>query len=462
MTHNPNIIWLTLESTRYDRTSLSDTAHDTTPEIADIAAAESAKSFDRCFTHGIWTRPSSASILTGTYPVSHTVFDSDSRIPDDLPMVPELLSGHGYETIGFCTNAQLDSLCEGRGAFDVYIPNPVRKNLHRVAGFTGLAKFLLNLRQHSGGYTPSIDHLNVGYLLNEGIQKRIANATEPIFLYAHYKDPHFAYVPPFPYLREYTADLDVSTSEAVEIILDVRDDIFEHIATGCQFSETQWSVINALYDACLAYTDERIGEIVSHIKSKLDDVVIVITGDHGELLGELGLFGHRLATHDAASHVPLVIDGPTELVDYEGHIQHIDVMRVLLSEAGVDELEQGVDLREEGRDWSVVQHCERRLEKQLEAIREVDPDFEFERSHEGILTSIRTDRFKYERSPEAEWLYDLPDETTDVSSNHPDVVESFRETYREFSRDLPRYDEAKQELSEERKKQLQDMGYLVD
>lgn len=464
MTRKKNIVWLTLESTRYDRTSLSGYSRDTTPALADIAAADSATSFDNCFSHGIWTRPSSASILTGTYPESHGVFDSTDRIPEELPMVPELLSDVGYHTIGFCTNGQIDSLCEGMGAFDEYIPNPVRKNLHKIAGLSGLGKFLFNLRRHSAGYTPSIDHLNVSYLLNDGIKKRIAGASEPLFLYAHYKDPHFAYIPPIPYQREAVADLDVSPDEAVEIILEVRDNLFEYIGDGCQFTERQRRVIDALYEASLSYTDDQIGKIVSHIKSELDDVVVVISGDHGEHLGELGVFGHRMTTHDAVSHVPLIVDGPTEIVDYDSdsHIQHIDIVRTLLAEVGAEPPTQGVDLRTDEREWSIVQHCERRLGKQLDEIREVRPEFEYEWDHDGVLTAFRDDDYKYARSPDREWLFSLPDESTDVAADHPDVVDSFRDAYEEFSENLPRYDSQQTDISDARKKQLQNMGYLVD
>jgi uncharacterized sulfatase len=390
------------------------------------------------------------------------VFDSTDLIPDELPLVPELLSQVGYETIGFCTNGQIDSLCEGTDAFDVYVPNPIRKNLHKVAGFSSLIKFLLKLRQHSAGYTPSIDHLNVGYLLNEGIRKRASSASEPLFLYAHYKDPHFVYIPPLPYLREYTADLDVSPSEAVDIILDIKDNIYEHVANGCDFTDIQWSVIHALYDASLSYTDERIGEIITHLRAQLDDTVFVVTGDHGELLGEVGAFGHRFATHDAACHVPLVVDGPTEIVNYDGHIQHIDVIRTLLAEVGAQELPQGYDLRTQTREWSIVQHGEHRLHKHLEEVRNINPDFEFDRSHVGTLTSIRTDDYVYERSPENEWLYSLPDETSNVASEYPEIVESFREVCEEFDQRLVTYSGQQTEISDERKKQLERMGYIVD
>jgi len=465
MTDKPSIVWLTLESTRFDHTSLTGYDRDTTPELAAIANRPDATSFDRCFSHGIWTRPSSTSILTGTYPSSHNVLDSGDTIPDELPTLPELLSEAGYTTIGFGTNGQLDSLCEEIEAFDEYVPNTIRRNLHKCAGVIGLAKFLPQLRRHSGGFTADITQLNVGYLINEGIRRRVDRNAEPTFLYAHYKDPHFPYVPPLPYLREYTADLDVSASEAVDLLLDVQENEFEYAAAGHSFSETEWSAITALYDACIAYTDERIGAIVSHLKSALDDPVIVITADHGELLGERDLIGHHLVTHDALCHVPLVVTGPTELLDYEGHVQHVDVVRTLLEEAGAETgTIQGVDLREDRRDWSVVQRGGARAEKRIDTVLEhdPDPDLDVEQFHEGPLTALRDDDFKYERSAGTERLYRLPDESTDVTASRPDVADRFRAELDSFEREIRSYDPREKELSDRTKKQLREMGYLVD
>lgn len=102
-----NIVWLTLESLRFDHTSLSGYKRDTTPFLRSLAAESSAVSFDSCFSHGIWTRPASASILMGTYPSHHQAGMDSDVIPDDLPMIPELLGEQGYDTAGVSTVAYM-------------------------------------------------------------------------------------------------------------------------------------------------------------------------------------------------------------------------------------------------------------------------------------------------------------------------------------------------------------------
>ncbi|MFB6130345.1 MAG: sulfatase-like hydrolase/transferase, partial [Salinigranum sp.] len=106
----PNIVWLTLESTRSDHCSLYGYGRETTPELDALAAERGARAFGDCHAHGIWTRSSSASILTGTYPTHHTVgLDTDSRLPDELDTVPELLGRAGYTTACVSPNPNLSS-----------------------------------------------------------------------------------------------------------------------------------------------------------------------------------------------------------------------------------------------------------------------------------------------------------------------------------------------------------------
>ena len=84
----------------------------------------------------------------------------------------------------------------------------------------------------------------------------------------------------------------------------------------------------AMYDATIAYADQCVGELIKWIRSHNDGTVVVVTGDHDELFGERGLYAHKLVTHDAVCHVPMVVAGPTEMTEYEGElVQPIDIAR---------------------------------------------------------------------------------------------------------------------------------------
>ncbi|MXR53001.1 sulfatase-like hydrolase/transferase [Halovenus sp. WSH3] len=458
-----SIVWLSIESLRYDHTTLSGYQRPTTPNLADIAARPTATSFDQCFAHGNWTRTSTTSILSGTHPSSHGVFSTGQQLAPTAVTVPELLSEAGYDTVCFSRNSQIESAIDAEDRFDEYFAVD-RTTARDIAGLSGLLKYLLQIRSHGGGFTTDTSRHSTGYLVNEGIKKQVTSEREPVFLYVHYNDTHQPYVPPLPYLKRATAELSISADRAARLVIDLFDNMYELMAGEYDLTDEQRAAMLALYDASIAYTDQRVGAIVEYLRSELD-AVVVITGDHGELFGEDDMFAHRIRTHDAVTHVPLVVLGETGVLDYSGPIQHIDVVRTLLREVGVDhEQLEGLDLREDSREYAVTERGGDRAAKTFDRLRQRSDEFAPEQRHRGHLVTLRSETFKYERSDSAERLLELPDESTDVSERYPDVLAEFRERYRtfadEFARDRSLSAEA--DLSAGVERRLQEMGYLTD
>jgi len=63
------------------------------------------------------------------------------------------------------------------------------------------------------------------------------------------------------------------------------------------------------YEASIAYFDQQVGELMNELQrqSLLDNTLIIVTSDHGEQLGEHGLFGHGNSLYRQLLHVPLLI-----------------------------------------------------------------------------------------------------------------------------------------------------------
>ena len=459
------VLWLTVESCRFDETMGTEAEDQVFQHVSDIAEGTNARSFDRCFSHGIYTRPSVASILTGLYPGYHGAGMDYDTVPSSIPTVAERFRNAGYATACFSPNGYIGPATDLERGFEdyVYVDS---SSLHEVAGYSGLAKYLLQLRRHSGGYTTDRRKYSLGYLMSEGIKRYLEDIDDPALLYAHFGDPHHPYAPPLPFIDRYTDDLVVSGKEAREIALDMSENLFEHVTRGAAFSEREWDAIRAMYRACLAYVDELLGELHEFAREQLDDVVIVITGDHGELFGERGLLPHRLVTHDAVSHVPLVVEGPTGLVNYEGHVQHADVMRTLLEENGGNTRGlQGQDLRRTTREYSIIQRGKPRTEETIEKLQELNPEYDADWIHRGRLDALRTDQFKYERSESHRRLYELPDESSDIADERVDLALELDDVLNGFLDDIERNEEMTRretEISGQMKERLQDMGYLVE
>ena len=116
----PNVIWLTIESTRTDHTTVGGAATDTTPNLARIADADRGRVVPGCVAHGVWTLPSSASILTGTYPTHHGAGITGEAIPEQLPTVAERLREAGYHTRCLSPNSHLSSATGLDRGFDEF------------------------------------------------------------------------------------------------------------------------------------------------------------------------------------------------------------------------------------------------------------------------------------------------------------------------------------------------------
>jgi choline-sulfatase len=93
------------------------------------------------------------------------------------------------------------------------------------------------------------------------------------------------------------------------------------------------------YDAGVLYSDHYIGQLLNALADQgvLDETVIIITGDHGENLGELNIYGdHQTADH-VTSRVPLVVKWPG--VSGKGRIDtalhyHIDFAATMIELLG--------------------------------------------------------------------------------------------------------------------------------
>ncbi|MFQ3474866.1 sulfatase-like hydrolase/transferase [Halonotius sp. F2-221B] len=465
MTERPNIIWITLDSVRSDHTTMGGYERDTTPELERISKTTDGQWFSNCFSHNNSTRTSTASIITGTYPSHHGV-TWDKIIPPELETVPEIFSKVGYHTVGISRNAN-SSMGFNRG-FDEFKWISSSQFLSAV-DLPTVIKYGLNVRKHSAGFTTDTAKHATPFIINDMAKRRIRSYvgdSEPFFMYLHYNEPHRPYYPPLSYLDEYTDEIEMSTQEAAEVAMEMHRNANEIIANGSEFSEEEWEALYAMYDAEIAYTDDCVGRLFDYVKSlNIDNTIFVITADHGELFGEKDMLTHKIVLHDAVINVPLVTHGFGKLeTGTDDLVQHADIMQTLVAMAGGDTSQfQGVDIREESRNFVVAQDQD--IGKSLDKFAEYNPEFNSSRYHRSLLTCIRDQNYKYQKSEENAELFILPDEEEDISDEEPEVVEDM-DTILDKWVDEYGYpvseEEKKSKFSDKMKQQLSDLGYIVD
>src|SRR5207302_6921585 len=112
----PNIILVTVDTTRADRMGFLGSKRGITPNL-DVLARQGIV-FERAYSQAPLTPVSHATIFTGTYPQFHTVTDSGHPLPTLLPFVPEILHKSGYQTAAFIASLILDPKANMAPGFD--------------------------------------------------------------------------------------------------------------------------------------------------------------------------------------------------------------------------------------------------------------------------------------------------------------------------------------------------------
>ena len=102
----PNIVLITLSSTRADRMGFLGAIAKITPNLDGLARQSMV--FERAYSQAPLTVVSHATILTGTYPQTHRVSEFGARLAPTLPFVPDLLRAGGYRTAAFVGSIALD------------------------------------------------------------------------------------------------------------------------------------------------------------------------------------------------------------------------------------------------------------------------------------------------------------------------------------------------------------------
>jgi len=459
---NPNLLWITLESIRYDHTSLSGYQRNTTPWLQRIAADQQGHSFSNCISHGKWTGTSSASILTGTTPPTHGIYGArDLVISDDIATVPAMLPD-AYTSVSLVSNPNAGPVNGLDRDFDD-VKYVTTSTLRESVGLRTLAKSVPQLWRHGGGIRTDIEqHKGLSTFMIVDAAKRVAaTQTPPYFMYLHLNSSHHPYLPPASHIDNFTEDVDPKT--ALEITQSKYDDIHELIANG-GLTDTEWDAVVSMYDAVTSHIDSCVGQLVDAVQQQDGETIIVVVGDHGDLLGEYDLAGHKFVLHDGLTHVPLVtygVDGVAHQTD--AMVQPIDVLRTVLSQIGVEnEQLEGIDLTQDHRRFAVTQRSGENARKNLRKVRESNPAFSLPVGSPKTLTAARSREYKLLYSEDSTELFRLPDETTDVKDQHP---EPYDKMVSYISNWLTEHDSGfttrrNQALDSDIEDHLSNMGYL--
>lgn len=277
----PNVVLITLDTTRADRFGCYGYPEDTTPNF-DALGAEGAI-FDLCISTAAVTPVSHASILTGLYQYTHglrvMMAPSGYRISERVQTLPEILRAKGWRTGAFLSSYPVSEVFGFDRGFDAFDwPEPAVGEQATLQNDAGAAVGWNSENQRRSDVT-----------VERAIDWVATDPDEPFFLWMHFWDPHGGSAhPPEDILREMVPSFDPE-----------------------QPGKLSPQARLAYYAAQVHMVDRQFGRLVEHLKATgaYDDTLIVVTADHGEGLGQHGWHAHRILYQEQI-RLPLLMRGP--------------------------------------------------------------------------------------------------------------------------------------------------------
>ncbi|MHC4743410.1 MAG: sulfatase [Planctomycetota bacterium] len=288
LTETPaNVILITISSLRADHVSCLGYHRDTTPNLD--AFSRDNILFRNAFAVSGWMMPAHGSLFTSLYPSMHGATHIDRSLGDKHLTLAEILNDNGYFCVGFCCGPRLDQKHGFAQGFDIYDDYSVSIMLSSLA-FGDEPTSDIN-KQRTNAF---INDAAIGWLQR--------NTHKPFFMFIHYYDNHWDYLPPSPYDELYDPNYE-GPIDGTEI---AREPLYSNPP-----SQEDIEHIVALYDGEVKQTDNDLGEMLKYLKDKglLEDSIVIILGDHGEQFYEHGHTSHH-GVYEELIHIPMAISIP--------------------------------------------------------------------------------------------------------------------------------------------------------
>ena len=467
------VIVFLADTLRRDRLDMYGHGRDTAPRLS-LLAGEGVR-FADAISPATWTKVAVPSLLSSVYPASHGIVGMADRLPSGATTMAEAFRGAGYAT--FATAS---------------------------VGFTGK---LSNVHQgvevlHERA---SIDNGNLGHSSAKTARTYVDRFLTwlddhhdvPFFAFIHVFDPHdpFEPYPPYDLLWASPTGKEEHEARLEQVGESLGDD--RRVSDGNRFGPERFpnrdeleaagvdpDVYNAhqlaWYDGSIRGLDAEIARLMEGLGQRgvASDTLLAFVSDHGEEFMDHGWGWHGNTVYGESVNVPLLLHWPGVLPQglvVDTTVESLGLMPTLLELAGipVPDTVQGQSLLP-----LVVSSTEPAslgwIDRPAFSERKRIPSNRERADYDVDQYSVVSDGWKLVRNVDPpEWmpefeLYDHVDDPlnhTDVTADHPDIVERLREElagrlrYAE-ARTLPTDEEAAEALSPAELQRLRSLGYI--
>lgn len=364
MADRPNVLWITTDRQRSDTLGCYGNPHVATPHLDGLAAQ--GVRFGRAFAQSPICSPSRASFLTGRYPRTTGVCRNGQAIPPPERLISRLLADAGY----MCGHGGKLHLAPGHVAewcerriddgylvmdWTIWPPGPPA---NPYAGW--LVEQGVSFERTPVGDSPYVYYgmpaelSNAGWTAQRAINFLTVSATvdRPWFFTCSFEDPHEPFDPPREFLEPYLADLDqVPLPRYTPGELDNKPAFQHHDRKGVwgggngyfaaeRMSETDHRMIRAAYWAKIAHVDYQVGRVLEALRAtgQEDNTLVIFNADHGEMLGDHGIYFQGCYFYPEMIQVPLILRLPGRVaggMEVADLVELVDVAPTVLEALGL-------------------------------------------------------------------------------------------------------------------------------
>lgn len=373
---NKTHIWLiTTDQMRADAIGFENKAV-LTP-VLDRLASEGTV-FSRAYCASPICTPARASIFTGRYPHTHGAWNVGVSLSEDEATLCDHLKQWDYRTVGI---GKMHFRPQCKSGFSKEPEAAIIRDRGRTAdgsyyGFeeqhitedNAIGEYMDELRFRDPTVAERLERdqyrsddtvkdvwesdMPVRYhqshwIADKSIETILNHNREcPLFLWTSFVDPHHPFNPPRDYAEMY-ADLEVGRPIAGLDDLQLRP--LHLLRQGKQgywpgggephdLDEAQLSRLTRCYYAMITFIDKQIGRIIEAWRQRgmYDNVLIVFTSDHGELLGDHGLMYKGPWFYEGVTRIPMIFRGPGVCKGRKSDalMEHVDIVPTLLDMIG--------------------------------------------------------------------------------------------------------------------------------
>ena len=325
----PNIAFIVIDTVRGDHLGFRGHSRETAPWIERFATEGAI--FQRAVSSATWTLPSHASMFTGLYPSGHGAHHENNYLDESLTTIAEILNRYGWQTVGFNSNPWItdsSGMTQGFTYMDeawLALMAPQSSLAYRIAWNLGWAS-----PDHGG---QQVADAWVEWVSREWDGER------PFFVYLNFLEAHAPY-------HQLPVDVREKYMKGESTFSQQR--YAADRAQGAQFfgsknspvSESDTEIVRDLYNAGIRYDDDLVSRSLEALEQRgaLDNTLVVIVSDHGELLGEHEMFGHEAGLSEYLLDVPLIMRWPGRIpagLEVSEPVSTVALFPTLLDLAGI-------------------------------------------------------------------------------------------------------------------------------